>query len=413
MPRILFFVLSLVASLPVFAHSRATMTFLTLPSSPTANGYGGVLLPTALNDPLAALVNPAALGLQAQQSRGNAAFYPQRTQWAPSFDFSPHMRYSARALNLGMGTAILGRWLHHPTRFSVGVGYNEILFDYGETTRRNQYNEPVGSSHPLERMNGLSLGIGYHGDVEAALGFSVKYVTSDFGETESGQMKDAVFSHDIGGTVQWPLLGRSSADSAPQTGLTPYVTPAFSYSITNIGPAVNYLNQPAQGDPQPRTEHVTFGLASGITLHEADQREWRLISLELGLQAEDELITYEEYYHYQWPFADINPLRDMLLGKANDRILKRRGGEVSLLEIFSIRRGSVEATGDHLRYDSRGFGIRLSGVLKLAEHFGSIVWSDRFDIEYSESEFSQAADSNYLYPAYDGMRYRQISLYWR
>ena len=386
------------------AASRATMSFLTIPSSPTSNGYGGLLLPSGLDDPLAPLDNPAALGFIASQSPLSAAFYPARTQWGPySFVADEDMRYSARALNLGVNPERLAKWLGRPTKLSLGVGYNEVYFDLGEILLRDSQNETIGSYHAYERMNGLSFGLGYESRIKAALGFSIKYVKSDLGPYDASG-----FSHDIGAIVQFPLLNfRRESARLESPYVLPFLTPSVSYAMTDIGGGIDYTDEPGQEDPLPRTEHITFALSSRVTLRAADKHDWQLATLDIGIQAEEELITQEADYRYEYPLSDINLINDLLFGESNDRIQKRRGFEIGLLELFYLRRGSFEHTGDHVRYETSGFGIRLSGVLKLAEHFGNAKWTDRFDVEYSESSFTQYGE----YPAYDGLTYRQISLF--
>ena len=390
-----------------FAYSRGTMQFLTFVSSAQLNGTAGTLMSSSLTDPLTCMTNPGALGRMAQYSRVSGEFNTERTQWLPGFDLLD-IHYSARALSFGSDAGQL--FDKQPSNFFLGLGYNEAYLDLGETTRRGPNNEPLGTFHSWERVQGLTFAGSYVRPIHLSFGLTMKHAVSELGQSEA-----KAFANDFGVLASLPKAWRRSS------ALQPFLSPTIGYALTNVGGEVRYTGS-TRGDPLPRTATVSLSLAGGLNMPDA-RGDWHILAMEYAVQGQDELITVDNShgdYHYQWFTGDINVFSDLLLGQANDRIIKRRGWEVGFLDMFFVRHGSYEDVGDDWHYKTDGNGVRLHGLLRLierlspelkAEHVWSFVIA-HLDFAYNESRWQQNR-SNYFYSAIDNTSFRQLSLYFR
>lgn len=102
---------------------------------------------------------------------------------------------------------------------------------------------------------------------------------------------------------------------------------------------------------------------------------------------------------YAGLLGDIDFGRNVILGKSGSKIITKKGWELNLLELVSIRGGRYADPLGKVYYDTDGLGLHLSGALKIFAHISpelnrSSAWkflSRHLDIAYNSSTFSAAA----------------------
>ncbi|HEY3296594.1 MAG TPA: hypothetical protein VGL38_14280 [bacterium] len=351
----------LVLTYVLLLSSAWAQSVLTMPVSPRAIGRAGVYTSADNADPLAALSNPGLLGILAGHNRLMAAFYPQQTHYGWRDPYYGEYHVSSRVVQLGLNESAL----HWKLPVSIGIGYHESVLDIlfpSDVGHEAEFN-------PHADSKGFSIGVGAHyAGIELGLGFNEKKYTSMWGHGER------FTSSDYGVFVQAPWHTRLPYAPEPATaeGLawTAFLTPSAAYSLLNAGSRYG----PNQEMPE-RTARQSFALATGINARHPAGGEWRVLSLEGGIEGEDLLIDDSDVSHirYQNGFGDIDPVNDLLLGQSNALITKRTGYEISIGELFYLRGGhyapariwrSVHASTDVSRYETDGYGFRLSGCLK-------------------------------------------------
>jgi hypothetical protein len=396
-------------------NTNGEMSFLNMPPSPAANGMAGVLMMSAVHDPFSPMINPGIIGLMAQQHRLTAGFYPERTEWIPNMWFESNYRYSSRALNLGISRQRIERWAKQSFPFGIGLGYNEVNFDYGEIPYFDDQHQYLGTVDSWANSKGVSVGAGYDGVVQAGIGLSSKYTAAHYGIS-----KGTAIAHDIGLVVQLPVMDLLRKPNIDSSWSPFFVTPRIAYAMTSIGKA--RYEESLESSPLARTGRMTLGLAVGVTLRNPDNSEWAVVSLEAAIQGEDGLVFPDQnsYRYLMNPLGDIHVFKDLILGKRNKLIEKTKGWEISLLEVISFRRGAYEGAGNGWRYETEGIGIRSGGIFKLVRRLeprlsaNRIInfLTDHLEVEYSESKWAQEKYRvvyGYENP-YDGTKYQGLSI---
>lgn len=197
-----------------------------------------------------------------------------------------------------------------------------------------------------------------------------------------------------------------------------FLRPSLGFAVTNVGPSVTYDGH-SDSDPLPRTARITMGLTAGIQIKHPDGLPWRMVTLNVAAEADDELVKREDYreYSYQFPPGDINPLRDVLLSQSNSRLMQKKAFELSVLDMLFVRGGSHSYDGNYpliIRYSGWGFSVR--GALRLASHataFNDLTWLVRHvDIQYHEAKEDAGSGDRYDndYNPRDGTQYKGITL---
>ncbi len=72
---------------------------------------------------------------------------------------------------------------------------------------------------------------------------------------------------------------------------------------------------------------------------------------------------------YDGWLGDIDFWDNVMLRKGGAEIISKKGWELGLAEIVSVRHGHYDDPLGHLSYDTEGVGFNLHGVLKLIRHF--------------------------------------------
>jgi len=150
--------------------------------------------------------------------------------------------------------------------------------------------------------------------------------------------------------------------------IRPFIVPVFSYSMNNIGDGISYSSITIQ-DPLPRVARAGIGLEGGFGWRN-ENIYWRLFGLKWASEAEDDLVVREGgKVSYQKGFGDIDFFRNVLFGKANHSIIKHKGMSINLIDIVSYQIGRYEDRRGAVCYKTRGFSLRISGLLKAMRVF--------------------------------------------
>jgi hypothetical protein len=408
------------------SYTYSTMTFLTMPVSPAANGVAGVYMPNSVDDPLSMLINPAAVGRLSRSRQFSASAYLSHANYGLNTEIfsSMHMYYSARAVMVGASAAQLSRWMGEKIPVSLGLGYSEMLFDKGKTNRVNEQGQSVGELSAWDRSRGFTIGAGYDRTLQVDFGLSLHRVVSKL-----EPYKADGYAHDIGIHAQYPL--RTLLPAFPNTSARYdyFLTPSVGYALTNFGSGVhyvddeNYTTADDDGDPLPRTAKLTFGLSIGLNYQLLEGPCWQLLALDAAIQGEDELsrIKSDGSNAYRQPLGDIHVFGDLLLGQANNSIEKRKGFALSFLDIMAVRFGSWEVPMDARIIHTSGLGLRLAGVLHMAQAMNPRWTSSKavafllehVDLAYDESTWHEETvilDYHRQISPFDNMHFRSLNI---
>jgi hypothetical protein len=381
--------------------------------SPAANGMAGILTSAEFYDPLAPMLNPAALGMWAEQERVAVAFYPKRTSWFPFWQEDSY--YSTRALNFGFSAQDLSRWAKTTVPFSLGIGYGEELMDYGNVLRTDEDGHIIGTYHDYTKSRGLSLAAAYDGRVKAAVGLTL--LDSRW---KTYYDLPSVWAFNFGLLVQTPFPRILNGRKEPRAGLDYSVTPLMSYTMTDVGPGYWFEGHQY---PLPREATLQFGLGGALTWRDHNDAPWTLLAVETAAQGETQLVDYHaEPYRYRQPLGDLHVFKDVIFGKSNDDIVKHKGWEVGFFDFYYWRRGITEQTGHTSHFQTEGYSLRLTGALRLLQHVAPELaakpmlsyLTQHVDVRYNESMWRYHLSWDYYYgpSGYDKM-FRSISLHFR
>lgn len=391
-----------------FAVSEAALLFLLISPSPRANGMGDTFMALPENDAMAAIYNPGNLGLFSLQNITSIGFYPQHVPWLPNL--TSDLFYNCRAINFGFRLN---------KNFFAGMGYHYIFVDLGKQLFTDEHGNPYASFGNWEKAQALTLGIGGNFGVNMGLGMSIKYIESQLGarRIDSGykSTRADIFAYDFGGVVQVPVfeLLNPSFDLPLTNNLSlyPLLVPAIAYSLNNYGDEIVYIDE-SQADPIARVARIGYSIDSGILL-DFKNSSWKLISWKWAREAEDLLVKRSapgDRIEYQSGIGDIRFFHDLIEWKANPVIIKRGGWEINLGETFYFREGKYDDPEGLVFYKTTGYGIGITGLLKLgAEIFSQNqtikFLADHVDIQYHWSKMKIAP----WHPLY-GTEFKGINL---
>ena len=379
---------------PVHAVSQAAVLFLLISPSPLANGMGETYGNIASIDPMASIFNPAYLGFYSQKH--NFGFSYSKTDWLPQL--VSDMEYSCTSLNFGFALKKIP--------LSLGFGYHRIFFENWETVSIiDESGSPIilEASKAWDKANILSLSAALDYYINASIGFSFKFIESYLpplivpGFPPSREAKASVNAYDFGVVVQAPLFKMISKLTDNSLSIIPYVKPylepSFSYSVTNIGDEVKYIDT-AQGDPLPRTVYTGINISAGLR-YSKNNYDFNIVSFHWAREANDFLIEGNGDYKYLSGFNDIDFIDNIILGKSNTNIITNRGWELRFGDMFFVRAGHYKDIEGKVIYDTNGLGVNFIQPLRLILELTNLkIENDlikkvlyNLDIEYHRSEF--------------------------
>jgi hypothetical protein len=135
---------------------------------------------------------------------------------------------------------------------------------------------------------------------------------------------------------------------------------------------------------------------------------WELISAAWSREAEDMLVVRHDdgSLEYQSGLGDIHFWDNVIEGKSSGHVSLRSGWQLQLAEVFTYRSGSVKTSRS---YDTRGYTIQISGVLKGLEKIiaGEMpAWlafaRDHIDVQYHSADYEDSSNGTNL-TSYSGL----------
>jgi hypothetical protein len=387
-------VFSLLIPFFAFAQGETAVPFLLIPSSAEGNGMGGISGSLSTDNAMSVIANPGQLGLLSLKNLVTAGTYTEKTRWLPQWPGGP--TYYTSTINVGLD---LTRAIPLPIPISVGLGYSRVYLDYGEIT----FPDPVGLEkttqfNPHEKSESFSIGLGVNYFVNLGVGFNFKSVQSDLSPSGSANP----FAMDYGMAVNVPITELASAALAEPLELLPKVIPVLDvtigYARSNVGDEVKYFDT-QQPDPLPRCATLGLSVETGV-VSKALSSDWKILSLTWAREVQDLLVKRDAdgQIQYQGWFGNIKPFDNLILGNWGGNIQLRKGWQVEIGEIVSVRGGSLSGS-DLMIYGTDGYTIRLSGFLKFLEAVARSVvaetWlgfvRDHVDVQYHSSNFGKSS----------------------
>ena len=369
--------------------------FLLINPSPEANGQGCTSISRISDDPYAINLNPAHLGLSSTQTNAMFSFYPTKTIWLPGLGLDD-LTFNAFVISGGIN---LDKYTSLPV--SIGIAYSRVDLNLG-TFYRTSYNpDIVGTFKDEEHHDALSVGFGLDLGVRFAIGITFRKIESnlaDFGVgQEQGEGSGSSWSRDYGLLINVPIVDLVSKKSELMTGITPIFDLSFGTALTNIGHKMIYIDK-AQADPLPRNISIGTSIELGFKLSRTDQK---LLSFTWSRQSDNLLVGRDNLNSfYRGGLGDIDFVKNIVQGKRTETIDLSQGWQIGIAEIVFIREGSYVGSGNR-SFTTEGFGLRLSGFLKLlqgleVEKINALLFiAEHFDIRYDKSEY-KAPEANYL-----------------
>lgn len=418
--RFVFLVVVLLTSASAHAQNLTTT-----PLSVDGNGMGGVGATLISSNALAVTANPAQAGMLSLNSVLNAAAYIQKPSRLPSASFTD-AGLSASAANLGVD---LRRFLKIPFDIGIGVGYSK------ESLEARDFNvpEPDGSLMHApngERMETVSIGLGFRWLVDFALGYTSKKLDVQQLQREPNgylaPFDPGATAHDWGTMLRIPVIKIVSTLDQRDLMITPKLKPLVDITASlakrNIGGSIpSFL----YGDTLPLPRQAVAGLAVNLGLTTTvDGKRWELLSLTVARQAEDFLVNYATFsqpapfpgygsgYVYQSGFGDLQLLDNLILGRSNGTVTLIKGWQVGIGELLYVRGGAHYPPGQY-SYTTFGGTIKLNGLLKLlaAYHladfnYGALAFLfNHLNVEYDYCMYTNTSDA-----AMSGATFQDLNL---
>ena len=375
--KVLIFIILFCFTFQSFARGEAAFDFFLISPftspSPIANGMGNTYIAYSPNDAMAPIFNPAYLGMFAQENFFSLGFYPKKADLRLRLFEDINYNYNSGNLNLGFNFKNIKKNIP----LSVGLGFNTIKLDYGEHIRTDESMNVIGTVSSFNQCKSVIFSVSLDFYIKASIGLSfndIEYrqINKDIESRIIETISVNANAKDFGIIFQLPILETlhelTNISYSIIPGLSPFLLSTFGYSKNNVGDDVTYIGI-EQSYPLPRVARIGFSFNPGLC-YSKENLIWKLLSLKLAKEAEDELIQSfpDGTFNYRKGLGDINFFHDLILGKSNGEILKRNGFEFDLFEICSFRKGNFKGI-DYEQVETEGFGISITGVYKAVRLF--------------------------------------------
>jgi hypothetical protein len=361
--------------------------FLLINPSPDANGQGCTSISRISDDPYAINLNPAHLGFSSIQTNTMFSFYPNKTLWLPGLGLDD-LTFNAFVISGGINLDKYTSW-----SVSIGIAYSRVDLNLGTFYRTFAGPDIVGTFTGEEHHDALSIGFGFDLGVRLAIGITFRRIESNLGDFGAGQERgtgnSSAWSRDYGLLINVPLVDLVAKNSELIPGITPIFDLSLGTALTNTGDKMIYIDR-AQTDPLPKTISLGTSLEFGLRYARTNQK---LLSFTWSRQSDNLLVGRDnQNYFYRGGFGDIDFFKNIVEGKRTETIELSQGWQIGIGEIVFVRGGSYDGTGERF-FTTEGFGLRLSGFLKLLQgleiekssDLSSVA--DHFDLRYDQSEY--------------------------
>jgi hypothetical protein len=380
------FLIALSVSPSAFAVSEAAVVSLLISPSPTANAMGQTYANTVDASPMAAVMNPASLGMFARKNIFGNEYYPAKVQWLPSL---------VADLNLDVRSTVFGVNLmpYAGIPVSIGLGFQKFRFDMGEqVVTRPDSPEPIATLESREEYKATTFSVALDYYISLSFGYTYKSIESVLAGITARPK-----AHDFGVIAQIPVFSLLERKENIRNMncfriVKPFLDPGFYYSRTNIGGKVWYVD-PNRTDPLPRNLSLGVSLNAGL-FYKTENGGFNLFSFKWAREVDDLLVRRlpGRPFEYASGLHDIRFFRDVLWGKANDKVITRHGYELGFYDFYFVRKGRYEDVEGHVVYDTEGYGIDylqpikiFAGLLRLDDHpFIRLISNVRFEKNYSK-----------------------------
>jgi hypothetical protein len=227
----------------------------------------------------------------------------------------------------------------------------------------------VATYEPTDEYRAVSLGVSTRGALRAALGATVRQVST----TDRAVLQDGLADVSRRGVLTTDVGLALSADVASVAGnptvqvpIVGTVRPALEvtagYAQAHIGGRMRYSG--AEWQALPRTGRLGWGAVAGLDLAFGHAGAIRAVEFEFASQAETRLVREpsDGVFTYAPALGDVDAV-DALIGRGDASVTGRRGLRLAALETVSFSWGTFGGGGfDNVR--SHAVEIRLAGPLK-------------------------------------------------
>jgi hypothetical protein len=362
----LFLTLFFFNSLAFSQAGSSAVPFLLIGNSLSGNGAGEVRASNNTGSALMATFNPGLLGVQSFSQRFNSELYTQKTLWLPIFNLSD-LYLISNAVTIGTQ---LNEYYDLPHPISFGIGYSNTYLNLGEfvvTTDKDP--TPIDKFHGYERADVISVGSAIQYGATYGFGFNIKRIYSQLSPIgtaeERGNGIATPFAFDIGTFIDIPIINRFdfSKEANNSISVYPNLSASVAYVYSNIGGSVEYgdLNQ---SDPLPREITMGYTISGGIDLHFLGA-DIDLISAKFIRESEDVAVkrTSGNDWSFQYGLGDIRFYDNLMAGKYSDNSCLRKGFELQLFNLVTIREGSNKLEARDF-FKTEGVEINITGVFR-------------------------------------------------
>ncbi|MBI5727897.1 MAG: hypothetical protein HY965_08600 [Ignavibacteriales bacterium] len=335
----------------------STMNSLTRPASSEVYMLGMSGAARFTDDPMAASVNPAQLGMQSKHNTLSGSY---------SF-FEPYKHY----LNRYSSSYSIHASFQVPFLYSkelpltMGLGYSNY---FNQWEYSNYYVDPrvadITILSPSDEIKSYSIGLGFNTRIKLAAGFTHKTITSEHYSTIKKKL------YDFGSIAVFPLHELFTevykALEPPRSIFSPFTNIIIGYSRNNFGSdATNSIDiNPNWGshDTLVSLLSVPVKVQTGFTVelgmrYNRGKSDWQALKIGWTIE-ESDILSYmgsDNTMKMQGILGDINLFNDILLGKTNTSTVKHKALRIDLCEAFSMLSGF---TGSHY---NPGETERISG----------------------------------------------------
>jgi hypothetical protein len=148
-----------------------------------------------------------------------------------------------------------------------------------------------------------------------------------------------------------------------------------------------------QTDPLPRNLSLGINLNAGL-VYKTEKGGFSLFSFNWAREVEDLLIRRlpDGTTEYVSGLHDIRFFRNVIRGKANNKVISKRGYELGFYDFYFVRMGKYEDFEGVVVYDTEGYGINylqpvkiFASLLHLDDHFlVRLISNVSFEKNYSK-----------------------------
>ncbi|MBI2417657.1 MAG: hypothetical protein HYV28_07095 [Ignavibacteriales bacterium] len=338
-------------------QTGSTMNSLTLPASSEVYMLGMTGSARYTNDPMAATITAAQLGMQSMYNTLSGSY---------SF-FAPYKHYlNHHSSSYSMNASFQVPFLYSKDMpLTMGVGYTNYFNQWQYVNYSVDPNvADITILSPTDEVKSYSIGLGLNTKIKLAAGFTNKTISSEYYSTEEKKL------YDFGVLAIFPIhelfTGVYQALEPPRSIFSPFTNIIIGYNRNNFGSdATNSVDiSPNWGNHDtlvsllsvPVMVQTGFSVELGLRYNRG-KSNWQPLKIGWTIE-ESDILSYmgsDNTMKMQGILGDINLFNDILLGKTNSSTVKHKALRIDLCEAFSFMSGF---TGSHY---NPGETERISG----------------------------------------------------